>query len=252
MVATASVRTKTFVISMANAAVRRADFAASAVDTILPWQFFDARTELEPGLSYAEDDAVIAKGRPLRAGELGCYSSHYALWRQLQADDAADQYIILEDDVIADWSFLEPMAATNHAADGHDYIRLYYKKPAPSRILKRDFVCRASWLIEVTGYCFGTQGYLITRRGAQRFADALQQVKRPIDDAMDRSWIHGIPNLAVFPFPLMERRIESGIGLDRFDSYDIPARLKLRRMMCHARERAGYQLLGKSRLLFQR
>lgn len=243
--------TKIHVISMANAEARRRDFA-DAAKTNLPWSFFDASTTLDPRLRYREEDAIVAKGRPLRAGELGCYSSHYALWCQLLADDEAHQYIVLEDDVIADWSFLEPFSAVDHMARGHDYIRLYYKKPAPSRLVERDFICRTSWLTEVTGYCFGTQGYLITRRGAERFVEALNRVERPIDDAMDRSWIHGVRNLAVFPFPLMERRVASGIGLDRFEQFSVPAHLKWRRKIANLRERANYNLRGRGRLLFQR
>lgn len=251
IVVTGSDLTKILVISMTGADERRRSFAED-VNTFLSWSFFDAQTSIDPRLHYSEEDAIIAKGRPLRPGELGCYSSHYALWHQLLNDENASQYIILEDDVIADWSFLEPFAAVDHSARGHDYIRLYYKKPTPHRPVEADFVCRANWLIEVTGYCFGTQGYLITKKGARRFIDALTKVDRPVDDAMDRSWIHGVRNLAVFPFPLMERRVPSGIGLDRFKAYTIPSHLKWRRKFALLRERAGYQIRSKSRLLFQR
>lgn len=246
------VRTRIFVVSMADAVERRHAFTATAAGALAPWAFFDAWDTLHPGLSYDEDGAIVAKGRPLRKGELGCYSSHFALWKQLLETDDADQYIVLEDDVIADWDYLARFAAIDHNLAGHDYIRLYYKKPAPSRVLEKDFVCRATWLTEVSGYCFGTQGYLITRAGARRFAEHCATVRRPIDDEMDRSWVHGIRNLAVFPFPLMERKIESGIGLQRFEGFPVPRRLKLQRFVARTRERAGYQLFGRRRFRFQR
>lgn len=246
------VRTRIFVVSMANASERRRAFAADAAGAEAPWRFFDAWDRLHPDLEYDEDAAIVAKGRPLRQGEIGCYSSHFALWLQLLADPDADQYIVLEDDVIVDWDYVARFAAVDHGAAGHDYVRLYYKKPAPSRIIAKDYVCRATWLTEVAGYCFGTQGYMITRAAAERLAAHCRELRRPIDDEMDRSWVHGVRNLAVFPFPLMERKVESGIGLQRFERYPVPRRLKLQRLVAHTRERAGYQLFGRRRFRFQR
>lgn len=246
-----SVRTKIFVISMRSAAERRRIFTGGTIPKSIGWEFFDAHEKLHPDLHYDEDKAIIAKGRPLTAGELGCYSSHYALWEKLAEDDA-EQYLILEDDILVDWSFIKPLIAEDHGEAGRDYIRLYYKKPAPARILETDFICRTTRLIEISGFCFGTQAYLLTKNGAHRFMAHTRQVVRPIDDQMDRSWIHGIPNLAVFPFPVLERSVPSAIGTSRFDQYQIPQRLKLRRFLSRNRERANYQILGRHRFSFSK
>jgi glycosyl transferase family 25 len=53
--------------------------------------------------------------------------------------------------------------------------------------------------------------------GANTFLRACRTIKRPIDDQMDRSWEHGIRNLALFPAPVIEEFVESGIGAARFD-----------------------------------
>lgn len=245
-----SVRTKIFVISMRDAAERRRIFSQSVIPDSIRWDFFDACEKLHPDLHYDEEKAVVTKGRPLTAGELGCYSSHYALWKNLAQDDA-DQYLVLEDDILADWNFIRPLIAEDHGEAGRDYIRLYYKKPAPARILEQDFICRTTRLIEISGYCFGTQAYLLTKNGAHRFLAAVREVVRPIDDQMDRSWIHGVANLAVFPFPVIERSVPSAIGTSRFNSYPIPERLRLRRFVSRNRERARYQLWGRRRFRFQ-
>ena len=240
-------RTRVLVVSMANAAERRRSFAASAADSAIDWSFLDALEGLHPGLSYVEDDAIVAKGRPLQRGELGCYSSHYEAYSRLVADDGADQYIMLEDDVIADWSYLAALGRIDHAALGHHYIRLYYKKPVRSRIIAKDYGARTRWLTAINGYCFGTQGYLVTKHAARIFLDRFARVNRPIDDMLDRSWVHGVPNLAIFPFPLIERAIESGIGLSRFERFRVPPRLRLRRAVERQRERLSYHLFGRAR-----
>lgn len=238
-------------VSLKGAGARRQSFRASAVNAGLAWEFLDAYESLHPDLAYREEEAIVAKGRPLTKGEIGCYSSHYEAWRQLVAGDH-DQYVVLEDDVIVDWDYLAAFVRMDHAAAGHDYIRLYYKKPAPMRMLERDFGARTRWLTEVGGYCFGTQGYLITRKAAAVFAERFGAVRRPVDDEMDRSWSHGVRNLAVFPFPIMERAQKSGIGLKRFEAFEIPLRLKFRRAIARRCERFALHLHGRARALWTR
>lgn len=240
-------RTRLFVVSMADAGERRAQFAAAAAGALVDWRFFDALTAPHPAMRYDEDGAIVAKGRALKPGELGCYASHFALWLQLRDDEQADQYIVLEDDVIADWTYLAALAEMDHGAMGHHYIRLYHKKPVRQRIIARDYGARATWLTEIFGHAFGTQGYLLTRQGARRFIAAGTLAIRPVDDMMDRSWDHGVRNLAVFPFPIIERRIASGIGLARFEAQPVPARLRRRRAWARLRERLAYHLAGRAR-----
>lgn len=239
-------RTRILVVSLKGAEARRRAFGAAAGEARLDWEFFDAFESLHPALDYREEEALVAKGRPLTRGEIGCYSSHYEAWRQL-ADGPHDQYIVLEDDVIADWDYLAAFARIDHGAAGHDYIRLYYKKPAPMRMIEKDFGARTRWLVELRGFCFGTQGYLVTRKAARAFVAHLAIMRRPVDDEMDRAWAHGIPNLAVFPFPIMERAQESGIGLKRFEAHAVPSRLKLRRAFARQRERFALHLHGRLR-----
>lgn len=241
-------RTKIFVVSLRDAQDRKKMFVALNMKGAHHWQFFNACEALHPNLDYDEDAAIVAKGRPLTRGELGCYSSHYALWQQLVDDDDADQYIVLEDDVIADWRYIEKFAAVRHEDAGNNYIRLYYKKPSPFRIVQKNYLARSTSLVEVSGYCFGTQAYLLTKGGARHFIGRMQKVVRPIDDEMDRSWSHGMPNRAVFPFPVIERAVGSDIGGARFRPFDIPPRLRLKRFVARNMERLRYRL-GARRML---
>src|SRR3546814_13112009 len=81
----------------------------------------DLYESLHPDLAYREEEAIVAKGRPLTKGEIGCYSSHYEAWRQLVAGEH-DQYVVLEDDVIVDRDHLAAFVRLDHAAAGPDYI----------------------------------------------------------------------------------------------------------------------------------
>lgn len=230
------VRTRIIVISMSEAAARRSRFQERAQGAQVPWGFYPARSALHPALRYDEQEAIVAKGRPLRKGELGCYSSHYAAWEELQGDEA-DQYVVLEDDVIVDWVFLERLAEIDFAEMGIHYLRLYYKTPTRHAILKENFIDRSRAIVELSGPAFGTQGYLITKTGARILLDHCREVRRPVDDEMDRSWAHGLPNLAIFPFPIIEESAQSSIGSRRFETFVVPRHLKLKRLLTRKVER---------------
>ena len=172
----------------------------------------------------------------LRAGEIGCYSSHYAAWEDLQKD-GVDQYVVLEDDVIVDWTFIGKLAQVDLAAMGINYLRLYHKFPARAALVKADFIDRARSIVELAGHAYGTQGYAITKAGAKLFLDHCRIVCRPIDDEMDRTWVHGQRNLAVFPSPILEESASSTIGNTRLETFVVPKHLKLKRLIAHRVER---------------
>lgn len=228
--------TLVLVISLPDAAGRRAGFAERAGGTTLAWRFFDAHRELGAGLTYTPDDAVVAKGRPLMPGELGCYSSHYHAWQAL-LDSPASQMIVLEDDTIVDWTFLEKLAGLDFAARGVSYLRLFAKRPCAFR-LHGEAIEPQRYLVEFAAYAHGTQGYVLTRSGAERFLRHCRRVRRPVDVELDRAWDHGVPSLAVFPFPLTEISTASTIGSARWARPEIPPRLRLARLRMRMVERA--------------
>jgi glycosyl transferase family 25 len=231
-----SPETLVLVISLPDATERRASFAGRARDTTLPWRFFDAHRELGPGLTYHPDEAVVAKGRTLMPGELGCYSSHYHAWLTL-LDSGAPQMIVLEDDTIVDWTFLEKLATVDFAARGVSYLRLFAKRPCAFR-LHGEAVEPQRYLVEFAAYAHGTQGYVLTRQGAERFVRHCRRVRRPVDIELDRAWDHGVPCLAVFPFPLTEVSTASTIDSSRWTRPEIPARLRGARFRMRMVERA--------------
>lgn len=204
---------KIIVISLASAMTRRTEFARFTDDP-MPWSFFDAHQIPDDWLDYDPALCRARFGRELTRGELGCYSSHITLWRNLLQDDAADFYVILEDDVRLDWGFMQ-LLLRDPAINELDYLRLYHMRPTPFREVQRGFVSPSKSLIELYGYAFGGQGYVMTKRGARRLVDRLRQVTCPIDDALDKVWRHGVRNLAIFPSPIFEREGESSLDADR-------------------------------------
>jgi glycosyl transferase, family 25 len=225
MFVSAPVSTLIKVISLASDAERRLAFGTRAASSRVAWSYFDAHTELSPHLRYAVDEAIVHRGRALTCGELGCYSSHYTLWQEFLASPYR-QLLVLEDDTLVDWCFVERLVAFDLAATGIDYLRLFSKslgKPALiGPMLDR-------YLIENVSYSFGTQAYMLTRTGAVFLTDALRDVVAPVDDSLDHGWRGALPSYAIFPPPVIEIAGSSRIGSERRERQPIPARLRQRR-----------------------
>jgi glycosyl transferase family 25 len=218
-------RTELFVVSLADAGDRRAAFSDRARDTALSWRFFDACTQRPDSLAIDEAAVRRNKGRALTRGE------------------------ILEDDTIIDWAYLERLAETDLAARGFDYLRLYAKRPTFQRVVATDFLQHSRTVVEMIGPAYGTQGYAITLAGARAFIDECRVIRRPIDDAMDRSWAHGVRNLALFPAPILEATVPSAIGAARFAGKNDPAFHTLRQRAWRQLERTRMRIMKARRFL---
>lgn len=240
--------TEVLVVSLKSAEARRKAFAARAASTSLVWRFFDACTGPAPDMTIDEPAVRRNKGRPMSKGEIGCYASHFSIWQDMIARDVP-QAIVLEDDTVVDWAYLEPLARSDLHAEGIDYLRLYAKRPTWQRIVRSDFLQHSRAVVELVGHAYGTQGYAITIEGARRLVDHCRIVRRPIDDAMDRSWAHGLPNLALYPAPILEAAIVSDIGSSRFGSKTDPLYHSVRQRAWRHVERARIRMLKARRLL---
>jgi glycosyl transferase family 25 len=188
------------VISIAKS-TRRAAFTERAT-TSLEWAFQDASTSNTSGLPYDEKRVAMTYGRTLLRSEIGCFSSHFGLWRQCAESDRP--LIVLEDDLDVDWRFLERMSARYVEYKNYEYLRFAttFKSHRVSvgRIMDRE-------VEELFGNPLGSQGYLLRPSQARRLVQRIRRIERPIDDELDLCWKFGAPNLALSP-PIVTDRNE--------------------------------------------
>jgi glycosyl transferase family 25 len=228
------VRTSIHIISLANAEERRKEFTANA-KTYLPWQFYDAHTSLTASMDYVANRAQIMGGRKLTPSELGCYASHFSLWQQLLNNDAADRYLIFEDDVIVDWAFIERLVALDDQEIGVNLLRLYYMKTVPTRKIKAQFI-EVHEIVELRTMAFGLQAYLIDKVAAAKLVASLHDVIEPVDIAVESAWRHGVRNMCVFPFPIIHNLGKSQIGDTRWAAPPKPFWMKIVRGVMRCRK----------------
>ena len=123
------------------------------------------------------------------------------------------------------------------------------KRPTFQRVVATDFLQHSRTVVEMIGPAYGTQGYAITLAGARAFVDECRVIVRPIDDAMDRSWAHGVRNLALFPAPILEATVPSAIGTARFAGKNDPAFHTLRQRAWRQLERTRMRMMKARRFL---
>jgi glycosyl transferase family 25 len=205
------IRTKVTVITLGQAVERRAQFGAAAKDAAVEWDFFTACTEVSLPLSYNRRAAVQQFGRPLSSGEIGCYTSHYKAWQSL-VNSNDDQIIVFEDDVLVDWPIINRLAECNFSRLKIDILRLLATHTFPFDISIHRFISPHSHLLRNRGLFLGTQGYLLTRRGAEALLSTGTVIAAPVDWVMSRYWEYNVPNYCLFPFPIIERYTQSTIG----------------------------------------
>ncbi|WP_256433059.1 glycosyltransferase family 25 protein [Martelella soudanensis] len=167
----------------------------------MPVEVFDAVTPATAdlsGLRYDETRARRFTGRPMTDTEKACALSHLSLWRALQQDEAADYYLILEDDSV----IFRDVAAVLEAIDlgPIDFLKLSGKKERPMRT-----VAKLATGERLVRYAFGpldAAAYLVSKRGARRLEAYCETLFTPIDLLMDRSYDHGVPVYGVLPYPV--------------------------------------------------
>lgn len=222
---------------MATAQARRREFAEGAREAKSPWRFVDALTGPPDGLTYDDRAAIRRFGRPLGRGEIGCYASHWSVWKAL-LDSADEQVIVLEDDVLVDWKLLDALAEVELNKLDLALLRLYSTHSFKHRVAINRFLGPHSHVVETRGMFLGTQGYVVTRRAAERLVAGTSRIDEPVDWYLARYWRHGFRNHCLFPFPIVERFSESHIG-DRSISYPAPALDVAARLARRLTERAA-------------
>lgn len=200
------------VISLRGSPRRPGMAAQMAPVAGLDWAFFDACEGLPAELHHDAAATRRTIRRDLTRGELGCFASHVGLWRQLAAMPADSMMLVLEDDLLVDPVFLANLDAIVAGIPGVDYLRLHAKAPAPATVIGR---VAGRHLVRYRGIAFGTQAYLLRQPAAARLVESITTVTRPIDDELDRYWVHRVANLGVFPFPVLELGVPSTIEAAR-------------------------------------
>jgi glycosyl transferase family 25 len=197
-----------FVISLPDAEKRRRVIAEYLSRVDFPWSFFEA-VRYKPN-AVQSNDRVEIRGE-LSNGQVGCFLSHRALWREI-SNSQLDYAIVLEDDnvLIPTMDFLGLFSLLSQL--GLSYIRLTTHQivKAKTLIMLGDLfglVCR----ILRPKYGLGTGAYALTPEAARQLYASAVCIDNPIDLWLERYSNHGVAIYNLFPAAAVEIRTQSTI-----------------------------------------
>ena len=207
---------KVFVINLATSEQRRDKVSKRLTNMGLAFELFpavDGRETPHPLFEkYDEKKCLRHRRKGLSGGELGCFASHYLLWKKCV--DLNEPIVVMEDDVYITNAFIRAVEQAEKLMHELSYIRLagtsLHRRPYKKLRSEGEFD-----LIDHVRGPSGTLCYVLSPKGARALLDNAQTWYQAVDDYMDRYWGHGVDCYSLMPFSVLVADNESDIA--RFD-----------------------------------
>lgn len=190
-----------FAINVERNAFRRERIKSQCGRFGIPVEIFNAVTAAtmdDVDCEYSELRTRRHWGRPLLPTEKACGLSHLSLWRQLLADDAADAYVILEDDAEVQSDLTQIVSEISDPSI--HFVKFSGQHTRPQRRIKN--LCDGRALFKLAYGPLDASAYLLTKQGAKRMLAYCVSLHGAIDVLMDRSYEHGVSVFCVQPYPV--------------------------------------------------
>ena len=189
------------VLTLPQSADRQARIGAALNNAGIDFEFFwgvDGRTDSDPVFElYDEPKRVRLKGQPMSPGQLGCFASHYNIWRRCIKESV--NYVVLEDDVVFDAPLLKQFLqdAPNFPKD-LECLRLFENKTRNHKVTNIGSAGRFD-ILRFTKGPMSTMGYYLTPAAAKKFLATSAPIFLSVDIHMDRYWLNDVVCLGVSP-----------------------------------------------------
>lgn len=210
---------KIVVISMPSSIERRKFIEEQFLSLNLPFIFFDAvvgaskeHNELK---NYNNKRRLWEKGHSLTFGEQGCFASHKEIWKLSVANQ--ESIIVIEDDAVISDDFMKIYTYLNSASRKYDFIRLGrgYCRNLLHFLPKYILLKKIDSIYSINKYLKGpscTHGYFITPSAAMSFIEHSNTWHWPVDDYIDKEYIHNVPSIGIEPPVVLQSDLPSEIG----------------------------------------
>lgn len=161
-------------------------------------------------------------GRPLSAGEVGCFASHYQLWQRCLKERTP--LAIMEDDTAVDERFAPALERAAQLLAVYPLIRLgVTAEGRGSKVVLP--MSRGFEVVSLTPGTYGTQCYVLSDAAAKMLLDGAEVWSLPVDIYFDRPQIHGVERFGLRPYSVTHADqgvYESVIGDERYGLWPDP------------------------------
>lgn len=184
------------------------------------------------GMPATEGEEVLATRETLwrhkcqlTSSEVGCYLSHYRLIRRAYAQ-GHERICILEDDVELEPDFADVFPQLTALPEEFEMVRLMGLKIRKRKIIKT-LADGKHQVIRPERGLLGTQGYLINRRGMEKFLGHACRIFEAIDKVYDHFYEYDLRMYGVEPHIILEVAQPSSIIKSNRTRAEVPLWVKL-------------------------
>lgn len=206
---------KIYVISLTTSKSRREKMSKELSRLSLGFTFFDAINGHSSEIrDYDDTKRMWEKGHALTKGEQGCFASHRALWNICL--NTGEPLLIMEDDLECSDGLKQALIELEGKIQQFEYIRL-------GRGTCSTLPGVGSWMHmlnfgdnhSIVKYMKGpscAHAYIIYPTGAAKFLSESTSWFWPVDDFMDKEYLHQVANYGVEPPLAWQSGNDSDIG----------------------------------------
>ncbi|MYM61847.1 glycosyltransferase family 25 protein [Pseudomaricurvus sp. HS19] len=163
--------------------------------------------QLQPGEYLNQRMSMLRNRRYMTATEVGCYLSHLRAVRH--SYEAGHQFVcLLEDDVVIEPDFGRVVRELTR--EPRDIVRLMALKLRRRKVVGE--VLPGFSLTRPERGTLGTQAYLLSRAGMEKFLAHASDIHRAIDHVLDHFFLFDLETYAVEPHLVYERHSASTIS----------------------------------------
>lgn len=229
---------KIFVISLLRSPERRARISSQLNQLNIEFEFFDAIDgskgdhTLWTNYNYIKRKWLISGKQPSR-GELGCFASHYLLWRR--CIELNEPLLLIEDDSFIKPNFAEHLASIDHELKKFPFLRLESETGLCSITpIKKNSHYSIGFMSDNTG---GTRSYAIAPTAAIKLLEGANRWCMPVDNYIGTAYLHKVSSYIYQPAVILDTN-EFGTTIQLGNEGKAPKYIKLSRELYK-----GYQKL---------
>ncbi len=168
------------VISLVSETKRRKHIEDMFSNLSIDYQFFDA-IDKKVAIETCHNEGLVLKEDSLTLGELGCFMSHYLLWKQI-IDADLPYMLIFEDDVIVSPKICDFIANIEDIMSQFQAIHL--ETMMMKSVYEKESIRLSGFeFLKLKTAHMGLAGYVLTQEMAKLLIDSIQKngVNKPID-----------------------------------------------------------------------
>ncbi|MCA3953711.1 glycosyltransferase family 25 protein [Vibrio vulnificus] len=173
---------------------------------------------------YDERKFKKIRGYYLKNTELACFYSHFSLWKTCL--ESNQPLIILEDNVDINVHFHNIVDELKESQGLHNLIKLSGSKRKVKH-RKLSSINTQFSIIKHTKPTSSAMGYILYPNVAKKLIDGLKSITSPVDDYMEKTWLHKCQIISIYPYPVCRANIDSTIGSNRKEKINLTFKDKI-------------------------